>query len=90
MIVKASAIEIYISSLNEIYSRGNATEHTYRPALKALLESDISGITATNEPERISGNAPDFVVHKGAIPIGYVETKIIGDNLNVIWKPFQI
>ncbi len=28
-------------------ARGNATEHTHHPALKALFESSISGITAT-------------------------------------------
>ena len=75
-------LELYISKIKEIRLLGNATENTYRPALKSLLESAKSGITATNEPAQISRMAPDFVVQKGIIPIGYVETKDIGDNLN--------
>ncbi len=33
------AIEAYLQDVMEIYHTGNATEHTYRPALKKLLES---------------------------------------------------
>jgi hypothetical protein len=29
----------YISELNALYRAGNATEHSYRPALKTLLEA---------------------------------------------------
>ena len=32
---------------------GNATEHTHRSALKALLEQIAPGVVATNEPRRI-------------------------------------
>ena len=44
----------YIAEINEAYARGDATEHTHRPALKSLIESlDGKGkVTATNEPKR--------------------------------------
>ena len=29
----------YLSEINEAYLRGDATEHTHRPALKALSEA---------------------------------------------------
>ena len=41
---------------------GNATEHTHRPALKALIEALAPGVNAVNEPQRIDCGAPDLVV----------------------------
>lgn len=38
----------YIAEINRIYKAGNATEHTYRPALKCLLEKMTNGLTVTN------------------------------------------
>ena len=63
--------------------RYDATEHTHRPALQALLES-AGGIVAVNEPRRIACGAPDFVIAAAGAsprPIGYIETKDAGDNL---------
>ena len=42
----------HLRNLRDIHRKGNATEHSYRPALKNLLEGLRSGITATNEPAR--------------------------------------
>ena len=44
----------YISEINKAYLRGDATEHTHRPALKALIEALGKNITATNEPRQIA------------------------------------
>ncbi|MBN2456413.1 MAG: hypothetical protein JXB29_07770 [Sedimentisphaerales bacterium] len=38
----------YLSEINKAYLRGDATEHTHRPALKALIETLARKITATN------------------------------------------
>ena len=38
---------------------GNATEHTCRPAFKALVESLGKNVCATNEPKRVACGAPD-------------------------------
>ncbi|MDR0569432.1 MAG: hypothetical protein LBG87_09540, partial [Spirochaetaceae bacterium] len=56
------AIQRYITELDGIYRAGNATEHSYRPALKTLLEALTSGLDITNEPKRIACGAPDFIV----------------------------
>jgi predicted helicase len=76
----------YLSEIQKNLAHGDATEHTHRPALKALLESVGKRITATNEPTRIKCGAPDFNITKGKVPLGHVETKDIGDNLAAMEK----
>lgn len=72
----------YLSQIKKNIAHGDATEHTHRPALKALLEASEVGITATNEPKRKTEcGAPDISVTRKQIPLGYVETKDVGTNL---------
>lgn len=73
----AADLATYRRTLEASLALGNATEHTHRPALQALLESD-GNVTAVNEPKRIECGAPDFVVTlAGDNPLicGYVEAK---------------
>ena len=44
----------YLTQIETALKAGNATEHTHRPALKALIESFGAGITAANEPTAIA------------------------------------
>ena len=77
----------YLNGLQTNLKLGNATEHTHRPALKALLESFGDQVTATNEPKRIECGAPDFIVTKTAqnqLTVGYVEAKDVGFDLEQI------
>jgi predicted helicase len=74
----------YIIQLNKNLAHGDATEHTHRPALKTLLESSIKKIVVTNEPKRIACGAPDFSITKKAVPLGYIETKDVGTDLDEI------
>jgi len=60
---------------------GNATEHTYRPALKSLLEKMTTALTVTNEPKRIACGAPDYIITRKEIPVGYIEAKDIDTDL---------
>jgi len=53
------SIKHYLKTIEDGLKAGNATEHTHRPALKALLESLDLHITATNEPKRIACGAPN-------------------------------
>ena len=79
------AIPDYLDSLKANLAHGDATEHTHRPALKTLLDAlSGKGITATNEPKRIACGAPDFNITKGKTPLGHLETKDIGVNLDEI------
>jgi len=72
----------YITELNRLFKTGNVTEHSYRPALQRLLENLVSPLQVTNEPKRIACGAPDYIITKGEIPIGYIEAKDIGTDLN--------
>ena len=79
-----SEFVIYLGELSQNLKHGDATEHTHRPALKALLESIGKDIVATNEPTRILCGAPDFNITRGNVPLGHVETKDIGENLDLM------
>ena len=76
------AITAYITEIVQTHQRGDATEHTYRPALKTLVETFDPAIIATNEPARQRCGAPDYVLTKGERPLGYIEAKTIGKNLD--------
>lgn len=70
----------YIDNINRRYQLGNSTEHTFRGDLQQLLESLVPSIRATNEPKRQRCGAPDFILTKNEIPVGFIEAKDIGDN----------
>jgi predicted helicase len=73
-------IDQYITNLNQRYKLGNATEHTFRGDLQTLIESLVPDIRATNEPKRQSCGAPDYILTKKDIPVGFIEAKDIGDK----------
>lgn len=77
-------IQQYIDNLNRLYQTGNAREHSYRGDLQHLLSALLPEILVTNEPARIECGAPDYVLTKGKnnIPVGYIEAKDIGVNLD--------
>ncbi len=80
-------LKIYLDAVAAAIKAGNATEHTHRPALKALLDAvgaqgGAADIRATNEPRRIDCGAPDFIVTRGLLPLGYVEAKDVGAKLD--------
>jgi predicted helicase len=73
-------LDQYIDNINQRYKLGNATEHTFRGDLQQLIESLVPTIRATNEPKRQSCGAPDYILTKGDIPVGFIEAKDIGDK----------
>lgn len=70
-------IENYIDNINQSYKLGNATEHTFRGDLQQLLKSLVPNIMATNEPKRQKCGAPDYILIKKDIIIGFIEAKDI-------------
>ena len=70
----------YITNLNQRYQLGNATEHTFRGDLQQLIESLVPDVSATNEPKRQFCGAPDYILTKKNIPVGFIEAKDIGDQ----------
>ncbi len=83
-------ISEYFSIVEADLGRGNATEHTHRPALKALIESLSNKITAINEPQRIKCGSPDLIVVRGEVPLGYVEAKDINTSLEIAEQSEQL
>lgn len=73
-------VDQYIESVTKRYKAGNATEHTFRGDLQQLIESLVPEINATNEPKRQSCGAPDYILTKRDIPVGFIEAKNIGDK----------
>lgn len=80
----------YLALIEQAYKAGNATEHTHRPALKDLLEAFQPGVTATNEPKRIKCGAPDYIITRKDIPLGFIEAKDIGASLDDTEKSEQL
>ena len=72
----------YIKEIRKNLERGDSTEHTHRSALKRLLEECGKDIVATNEPRRIACGAPDFNITRNGVPLGHIETKDVGTNLD--------
>ncbi len=73
-------LEQYVQNINDRYKRGNATEHTFRGDLQQLIESLVKDVKATNEPKRQSCGAPDYILTKKEIPVGFIEAKNVGDK----------
>ncbi|GGD86405.1 type ISP restriction/modification enzyme [Planktosalinus lacus] len=73
-------IEQYLATINQRYKQGNATEHTFRGDLQQLLETLVPEIRATNEPKRQACGAPDYILSRNGIDVGYIEAKDIGDK----------
>ena len=72
----------YIADINLTFRTGAATEHSYRPALQRFIENIAPSLRATNEPRRQECGAPDYIVTRNQIPVGYIEAKDIGSDLN--------
>ena len=72
----------YIEELNRQYRTGLAREHSYRPALKELLQSLLPKMVVTNEPAHFECGAPDFIIsrEKDNLPVFFVEAKDVGDT----------
>ena len=76
-------IKEYIEIVSRRLQSGISREHSYRGDLEMLIRQLVSGIEITNEPANVTdcGN-PDYVITKGKIPVGYIEAKDIGKDLN--------
>ena len=71
----------YISTVNQQYRAGNATEHSYRGALEQLMQTLLPKLRIVNEPKRVKCGAPDYIAsRKDGMPVFYIEAKDIGDN----------
>ena len=74
-------LQDYVTKIDTLYKTGNAREHSYRGDLQNLLMAILDGVLVTNEPARVDCGAPDYVLTRKDVPIGYIEAKDIGVDL---------
>lgn len=75
-------MKLYLASIATTAATGKATEHSYRAAVESLFHRLYPKLEITNEPRRQACGAPDFVVQHNGVPIGYIEAKDLGKDLN--------
>ncbi len=87
----ATMLRAYRREVEQTHATGQATEHSYRPALQMLVQ-DLGGggVRALNEPSHVACGAPDFIVERRGVPIGHIECKDVGANLNLVEKSEQL
>lgn len=73
----------YLESINTRFKTGISSEHTYRTDLEQLIKTLVPKVAITNEPSKVTdcGN-PDYVITRKDIPVGFIEAKDIGKDLN--------
>jgi len=74
-------LQQYITKIDILYKTGNAREHSYRGDLQNLIMAILPDVLVTNEPARVDCGAPDYVLTRKDVPIGYIEAKDIGIDL---------
>lgn len=65
----------FVTRVRNVQKTGSATEHSYRPAIEALLNGLDKSLAAINEPKRERCGAPDFIIQRDNIAVGHVEAK---------------
>ena len=68
----------YLEDIRAKYVSGQATEHSYRPALQKLFASIDPALTVINEPKKSEAGMPDFLFRRGDIPFLHASTTNIG------------
>lgn len=71
----------YLDEVRSKYASGQATEHSYRPALQSLFQSIDPALDVINEPKKSEAGMPDFLFQRGQIPVGWAEAKDIDKDV---------
>ena len=75
----SNAIKVYIQDLNRQFQTGITTEHSFRPALKQLIE-DCTKLKVVNEQSHIDCGAPDMTILRQNLAVAYIEAKDLEDG----------
>ncbi|UXS99627.1 type ISP restriction/modification enzyme [Agrobacterium tumefaciens] len=79
------AVADYLRDVARKFEKGNATEHTYREALGKLSGELLADeFELTNEPKRQQCGAPDYILEKSDVPVGFIEAKVINTPLDKV------
>ncbi len=76
------SIRHYLTEVEHQFKSGIAREHAYRPNLYTLLNSLAPDVLVINDPARIECGAPDYILTRKNIPLGYIEAKDLGNPLD--------
>ena len=71
----------YLGQIRALAGSGQATEHSYRPALEGLFKSIDDKLTVINEPKQSAVGAPDFVFARNGVSIGWCEAKDLNKDI---------
>lgn len=71
----------YLDEVRAKYASGQATEHSYRPALASLFGSIDPDVTVINEPKKSEAGMPDFLFERNGVPFGWAEAKDIDKDV---------
>lgn len=71
----------YLKALETRHKTGISREHSYRGDLQNLLSALLPDVLVTNEPARVECGAPDYIITRKDIPVGYIEAKDLGADL---------
>ena len=82
MTANITFLNSYLEIINKRYKTGISREHSYRGDLQNLLQALAPEVLVTNEPARVECEAPDYIITKGDIPVGFIEAKDIGKPLD--------
>lgn len=77
-------VQDFLQAVIATHKKGNATEHSYRPALQQLFNALDPKVSALNEPKRVNVGAPDFSISRGDIVIGHCEAKDLPIDLKAM------
>ncbi len=77
-----NAVGDYLNALKK--KLDDATEYTHRSALENLIEGFAPGVLAASDPKQQACGKPDFLVTRGKVPLGNIETKNIGSPLDEV------
>ncbi len=80
-VIHGMNLQQYIQNLNTRFITGISREHSYRADLQNLLTALLPDVLVTNEPARTECGAPDYIITRKDIPVGYIEAKDIGVDL---------
>ena len=88
---KIDDLRAYCRAISQVLATGQATEHSYRPALQTLVQRlGGDGVVAVNEPSHVACGAPDFIVQRQGVPIGHIECKDLPANLHAVETTEQL
>ena len=77
-----SPVASFFETIRSVFKTGQASEHSYRPALQTLFEAvSPDEVAAVNEAKQTEFGAPDFIFFRDGVAVGHCEAKDIDKGL---------